>query len=40
MIKMNVSVDLSKLKPNMQKRMKKMQVILDTQVIKDSNYYD
>ena len=39
MIKMNVSVDLSKLKPNMQKRMKKMQVILDTQVIKDSNYY-
>ena len=38
-MKMSVSVDLSKLKPNMQKRMKKMQVILDTQVIKDSNYY-
>lgn len=39
MIKMNVSVDLSNMKPNLQKQMKRMQVALDTQVLKDSNYY-
>lgn len=39
MIGLNVTVDLSKLKPNLEKRVKKMQLILDTQVIKDSNFY-
>lgn len=39
MIGLNVTVDLSKLKPNLDKRVKKMQLILDTQVIKDSNFY-
>ena len=39
MIGLNVTVDLNKLKPNLDKRVKKMQLILDTQVIKDSNFY-
>ncbi|WP_277630397.1 minor capsid protein [Atopococcus tabaci] len=39
MIQMNVTVDLKNMHINLDKRKKKMQLVLDQQVAKDSNYF-